>query len=483
MRVLILVLVLFAKLAVAQEALPWGQALSVPLLANQAGVTIFYVSSYSWNGTHTDYDMARQAADAYVLANPQTPTYLVLNPIQTQTCDAVPLPSIASTAGKSATVSIIGWGSGISSLLKRPGCAPSTATLSHRDAPSGTLTTGWYQGFTVDANHIDKAACEMYGMSGATFFDIACGDAAPGADHELEFGNLDPGSAGLMYNINVFNLRTFDTVGVGKAAIITPVWANGKLTSATVVSGGTKFYTQQYTRAQVVGPDLSTCTTIPTLAPTVSNQSSTTFSNLPTVGYGYVTGATITNAGSCTSTTHLYVLIQDGVTVTYGMKFSNLTSSHLWDLESTGSNMYGEAWLAGSGNNTIIGEHPFTNQTIQIAEYADGNQHTNTFFDSPGEYGALISSHSGSFINPMFSWDSTSYLAASGYYFSTNPPAYQNWIIQNSQCTNSTANFISITTAAGPISGSGTAPSGVNLSDIETCDATLSLNWATQVTY
>ena len=424
--------------------------------------------------------MARQAADAFLAAHPTTPTYLILNPATTQTCDAVPLPTVSLGNGHSSTVSIVGYGSNVSSIVKRPGCSPGAATLRHSDSLSGSVTSAWFQGFTVSANHIDLAACEMYGMSGATFFDLACGDASPGADHELELGNRDANSVGLMYNINLYNIKTYDTVGVGKGAQLAPVWSNGQLTGIVLVNAGTKKYTQQYTRALLIGPDLATCTTIPTLVPTVSDLSTTTYTNLPTVHYGYITGASITNPGQCSATARIYVLIQDGIPVSFGMKFSYVTSSHAWNLEPTGSTTYGEGWMAGSGNNVIMGEHPYTNQTVQIVEYAMADRHVNAFFDSPGAYGAAIFGQAGSFTNSVFSWDGASYVGSSGYYFGVS--SYTKWAIQNSQCTNSTSEFNSVSTAQGPLAGSGPSPAGVTLSDIEACDGTTLLDWETEVT-
>jgi hypothetical protein len=481
MKKIILATFLFAKIATAQGALPWGQAVSVPLLATQPGVAMFYVSSYNWVGTHTDYDMARQAADAYLAAHPQTSTYVVLSPLVTQTCDAVPLPTVPTGSGTFSTVSIIGYGSNVSTLVRRVGCTPRVATLSHPDSPGGLVSNALYQGFTVSANHIDSAACGFYAMSSSTFFDLACGNAAPGADHEIEFGNSDPNNIGRVYGASIYNLKSFDIVGVGKGANLAPVWSGGTLSGVTVVNGGTKKYTQQYISATVVGPDLSTCTSVPTLVPIVSSVVTSNFSNLPPITSGYVTGAMITNPGSCSSTAKLYILIQDGVNARYGMKFTNMASSHVWNLEPTGASTYGEAWLSASANNTIIGEHPYTNQTIQIAEYANSNKHTNAFFDSPGEFGAAIYSQYGSFINSIFSWDSASYTGSAGYYLGAAPGSYQNWAIKNSQCSNSSANFITITTTQGALPSTDPPPSGVTFNDLERCDGTHAVDWPTQV--
>jgi hypothetical protein len=101
-------------------------ATEAPLLGStppQPGV--FYVTTYSASGTHTDYDMARQAADAYATANPWTGSILVLKPTANVTCDAVPLPSL----GLLSTTSIIGAGSGTSSIVKSAACPASAATL------------------------------------------------------------------------------------------------------------------------------------------------------------------------------------------------------------------------------------------------------------------------------------------------------------------------------------------------------------------
>lgn len=479
MKNLIFALFSMSTLVAAQGSLPWSKAVSVPLLASRPGNVMFYVSSYSWSGTHSDYDMARQDADTYVSAHPGTPTYLVLNPTINQTCDDVPLPAFVSGNGRSSSVSIIGYGSNISSILKRSGCAAKAATFGNSELSGSPVMNPWFQGFTVNANHIDRAACELYGMSGATFVDISCGNAAPGADHELELGNQDANSAGLMYNINLYNLKTFDFVGVGKGAVLIPTWNGGNLTGVTVSNPGTKKYSQQYTRVQIVGPDSSTCSVMPTMTPIVSNAASATFSNLPVVTYGLITGVTITNAGSCSSTSRLYILIQDGLPVTFGMKFSNVTYSHAWNLEATGSTTYGEGWMAASAYNTVLGEHPYTNQTVQIAEYALGDKHIGAFFDSPGLYGATIYGQSGSFIDSIFAWDGTSYTAGSGYYFGSS--TYSAWTVLNSQCTNSTSNFHSITTAQGVVAGSASAPNGIGLKDIENCDGTQAVDWEAQV--
>lgn len=460
---LIFALILSVGLAAAQGVIPWNHALSAPGIAMQQMDGVFYVAAYSTSGTHTDYDMARQAADAYAAAHPWTGSVLILKPTYNQTCDAVPLPSLGTSGGKWGTTSIVGMGSNLSSIVKRPGCPASAATFSHQDSPAGQLSSGWYQGFTVNANHIDSAACEVYGMSLTTFLDIACGNAIAGADHELDFGNRDANFLGWMDNIYIYNLRTFDTVGVGKGAVLTPVWTLGQLAGVTVTNAGTKAYSK-YVRAQLIGPDLSTCSTIPTLTPTLGSNS-------------YINGATITNAGSCTSTARLYVLIQDGTPVTYGLKFSNMADSHVWNLESVGSYAYGEAWLRGSNNNAIYGEHPYTNQTIQIADYGNGNRHLGPFFDSPGAYGAYIYGQNGTIENAVFSWDSTSYVGASGYMFGNDPRVYQSWMIHNSQCTNSTSNFVTITTMQGVLPTTLPPPTGIKLRDVEACDGSNMLNW------
>jgi hypothetical protein len=480
MKWLIFVLPLFARMAVAQGALPWGgPALSVPLLATQPGVAMFYVSSYTWVGVHTDYDMARQAADAYLTENPETPTYLVLGPAQTQTCDDVPLPSVSLGNGTSSTVSIIGYGSRVSNIIKRVGCAASSATLRVSESANGPVINAWYQGFTVSANHIDGAACGFYGLANSTLLDVACGNAVPGADHELEVGNLDANSMGEVRNISIMNLKAFDNVGGGKGAILTPQWSAGRLAAVVLGSGGAKMYSQQYTRAQLVGPGLSSCSIVPTLTPVMSSLGAVNYPSLPTVHYGYVTGATITNPGNCSNTGQLYILIQDGVPVLYGMKFSYMVMSHVWNLESTASSYYGEAWLRDSVKNLIIGEHTYTNQTIQIREYGALNNHVNAYFDGPGEYGAVIDGKTGSFSNSIFSWDSATYPLAVGYYLGVG--FYQAWTISNSQCTNSTVNFTSIETAQGPLLAPASAPSGVSLKDIERCDGSNSVDWPTQV--
>jgi hypothetical protein len=200
---------------------------------------------------------------------------------------------------------------------------------------------------------------------------------------------------------------------------------------------------------------------------------------LPTVVYGFVTGATVIKAGSCSKTAQIYILIQDGVPVMYGMKFTNMVMSRVWNLESTASSYYGEAWLRSSVRNAIVGEHTYTNQTIQVLEYGALNSHFNAFFDSPGEYGAVIYGESGSFSNSIFSWDSTTYLAASGYYLGS--ATYQKWAITNSQCTNSSANFVSMTTPPGPLLATDPPPSGVTFKDIENCNGTNVVDWPTQV--
>jgi hypothetical protein len=476
MKRLVFVLFLVSRMADAQGALPWGgQALSVPLLATQAGTALFYVSAYTRVGGHTDYDMARQAADAYLTDNPRTPTYLVLGPALTETCDAVPLPSVSRGDGTSSTVSIIGYGSRVSNITKAVGCAASSATLRVSESTNGPIINAWYQGFTVSANHIDAAACGFYGISNSTILDVACGNAVPGADHEVEFGN----PSGQVDNISIFNLKAFDNVGGGRGAVLTPQWSAGGLAGAVLGSGATTGYTQQYTRARLVGPGLSSCTTVTALAPIVSSLATVTYPSLPTVVYGFVTGATVIKAGSCSKTAQIYILIQDGVPVMYGMKFTNMVMSRVWNLESTASSYYGEAWLRSSVRNAIVGEHTYTNQTIQVLEYGALNSHFNAFFDSPGEYGAVIYGESGSFSNSIFSWDSTTYLAASGYYLGS--ATYQKWAITNSQCTNSSANFVSMTTPPGPLLATDPPPSGVTFKDIENCNGTNVVDWPTQV--
>jgi hypothetical protein len=440
-----------------------GLSAETPLLGSTpAQPGIFYVTDYSASGTHTDYDMARQAADAYAVANLWTGSVLVLKPTANVTCDAVPLPSL----GMSSTTSIIGAGSGVSSIVKSAECPTSAATLRHADSPNGELSRAWYQGFTVDANHVDLAACEVYGMSLTTFLDVACGNAVASADHELEFGNRDPNSVGWMDNIYIYDLKTFDSVIRGSGAVLTPVWASGALRGVTVVNGGTGPYTGQYARAQLTGADISTCSSVPTLTLTLNSRS-------------YIDGATITNAGACQSTTHLYILVQDGTPVTYGMKFSNMADSHVWGLRATNSSTYGEGWLNGSANNSIYNEQPDANQLIQITDNANGNRHINPVFINPGGYAAAIYSQNGTFQNALLSWDNSSYIAASGYFVGNDPRVFQDWMIQNSYCgSTSSSGFIPITTRDGTLSANNPLPPGVRPQSIEACDGTSTVDWA-----
>jgi hypothetical protein len=263
--------------------------------------------------------------------------------------------------------------------------------------------------------------------------------------------------------------------------LLTPTWSGKALTGVSVVSGGTKKYTQQYTRGKIIGPGLSSCSSIPILSLGVTNTQQGTFNNLPTVNYGYVVGGTVTSGGNCTDTSDLYVLVQDGVPVSYGMKFTNLQMSHVWNLESTASAMYGEGWMPASGNNSITGEHTYTNQTVQIMEAGTANKHANAFFDGPGQYGAAIYGRAGSFTNAIFSWDSQTYVGSAGYLFAANPSTYSRWIISNSQCTDSSPNFVSVIDTAGIVSSSDTLPAGISLQDIEACDGTNSIDWPTSV--
>lgn len=479
-RVPSLIALLFSStVLLAQGSLPWGPALSAPLESTTAGPAggVFRVADFSATGAHTDYDIARQAADAYAAANPASGSVLILKTGVNETCDAVPLPSLGTSGGKWSTTTIFGFGSGVSRIVKKNGCPASAATLSHLDSPTGQLSRGWYQGFTVDANHIDAAACNLYGMSLTTFLDVACGNAAIGADHEAEFGNRDANSVGWMDNIYIYNLKTFDTIGGGKGAVLTPKWAGGSLAAVVLTNAGTKRYTQQLTHAQLIGPDVATCSSLPALTPTVSNLAPVRYQNVGTVNYGFVTGARVTAAGKCGSTARIYILVQDGAPVTYGMKFSNMADSHVWNLEPTGSSTYGEAWLFGTNNNLIYGEHPYTNQTIQIAEYGNGNRHIGAFFDSPGQYGAAIYGQNGTFQHSIFSWDGTSYLGSSGYFFNNDPRVYHDWTVENSQCTNSTSGFLSIMTLQGSVPGTAVLPAAIKLRDIERCDGTNVLDW------
>jgi hypothetical protein len=449
------------KLAVAFVFLLGSTFGEHALLGQVAQPGVFYVSTYTASGTHTDYDMARQAADAYAVTNPWSGSILVLKPSINETCDAIPLPSLTMTG----TTSIIGYGSATSSIVKAASCPAAAATLRHSDSPNGQLSRGLYQGFTVDANHIDLAACEMYGMSLTTFLDVSCGNAAADSDHELEFGNRDANSVGWMDNIYIYDLKTFDSVIGGAGAILSPVWNGESLSAVQVLNQGTKTYSQ-YARAQLIGPDLYSCSTVPTLTLTRGTNS-------------LVNGAMVTAAGSCQSTKNIHILIQDGTPVGYGMKFSNMADSHVWNLQATGTTTYGEAWLIGSNNNSIYNETPSANQTTQIEDDANGNRHINTVFLNTGGYATGITSQNGTFQNPRFEWNTNSYVAASGYFFGNDPRVFQDWMIKNSQCSNSSSSsFIPITTRAGPILSDSSLPAGIKLRSIEACDGTQQMYWA-----
>jgi hypothetical protein len=120
-------------------------------------------------------------------------------------------------------------------------------------------------------------------------------------------------------------------------------------------------------------------------------------------------------------------------------------------------------------------------QTIQILEYGSSNEHFNAFFDGPGEYGAAIYGKSGSFHDSVFAWNGATYLASSGYYLGASAGSYRKWTITNSQCTNSSANFISITTVEGALLATDPALLGVTLNDIDNCDGSNSVDWPTTV--
>lgn len=143
---------------------------------------------------------------------------------------------------------------------------------------SGKIRNAVFQGFTVDANHIDASACEFYGISNSTFFDVSCGDAQPGADHELEFGNAKAPVLGQDSNLTLYNIKAFDGVGAGKGALLTPQWNKGALVGVVVGNKGTKAYTSNYSRARIIGPGLMTCASVPVLTPTIANTTQYNFS-------------------------------------------------------------------------------------------------------------------------------------------------------------------------------------------------------------
>ena len=437
---------------------------------------IFYVSGYAPSGIHTAYDMARQAADAAAAANPSVGSVLILSPGPNSTCDAVPLPSLGTSGGTSGTTSIIGWGSGVSSLLKQSGCVPGAATLSHGDSPQGVLSSGQYIGFRVDANHIDAAGCEIYGMQLTTFEDVWCGNSI-GGDHQWEFGNRDANNIGWADNIYAYGIHTYDYVGGGKGGILAPQWTAGSLTGLTVLNGGTKSYSTQYTRATLIGPDVASCTSLPTLTPTVAQTSPASFSNLPAFYYGALTGATITNPGNCVRTARIYVLLQDGIPNLYGFKFTNMSDSNLYDVEATGAQTYGEYISDITSANNFYHEHPYTNQTVQISDNGTGNSHVGAQFDSPGQFAFAMHGPNGSVTDSVIEWDGASYLGSSAFYAPEDRVPYTNWDIDNFQCAG--GRFISanpyfqlLTNQVGPLSSTNGVSPGIYMSNAQLCDGT-----------
>jgi hypothetical protein len=194
---------------------------------------------------------------------------------------------------------------------------------------------------------------------------------------------------------------------------------------------------------------------------------------------GFITGAVITNPGSCQSTQHLYILLQDGTPVTYGMKFTNLADSELWGLRSTNATTYGEGWLSGSNNNSIYSEQPGANQLIQITDNANGNRHISPNFSNAGGYAVAIYSQNGTFQTALLNWTNKSYVAASGYFLGNDPRVFQDWMIQNSACGSAaSSNFLPITTRSGVLSSNNPLPAGVKPQNIQACDGTNTLHWA-----
>jgi len=408
--------------------------------------------------------MARQAADAYTTTPYVKGSVLILKSGVNDTCDAVPLPTLANNV----TTSLLGSGSKISSIVKKQGCPPTKATLSHNDPSNGALSHGVYEGFTVDANHIDAAACEFYGMSLTTVMDVACGNAVAGSDHELEFGNRDANSTGWMDNIYIYSLKTFDSVQAGSGAALAPVWFLGSMNAVTLANPGTLPYTSQYVRAQVYGPDTATCSRLPTLVPTLDSDH-------------HVSGAVITDRGSCASTNHIYILVQDGTPITYSMKFTNMADSHAWTLAATNAATYGVGWLDGSNNNSIYNELAGGNQVIAITDNGNGNRHVNPVISDPLGYAVGIYSQNGTFANVALTWTaSNGFLAASGYYLGNDHRVYHDWAIDGSKCIgNASADFVPIVTENGLFSAAHPLPAGVKPQNIEDCDGTGSMAWAT----
>ncbi len=426
---------------------------------------VFYYSNFAPSGAHTQYDMARQTADAYALANPATGSVLILPSGIIQTCDAVPLPVSSSNYG---TTSIVGQGVNQTTIQKKTGCTATASTFGHPDA-TGPLSRGYYFGFTVDANHIDTAACETYGMQLTTFNQIACGNAALGGDHEWEMGNNDASNVGWMDNIYGYQLQTFDTIGVGKGAILTPVWSGTALSSLTVTNAGTKGYSQ-FVHATLIGPGAAQCTTLPTLTPTINVTSNVNYPNVGVVNYGLINGSTVTLAGNCSAgaqSAGIYVLIQDGNMPTYGFKASNNADSQYHDIESTGSQQYAIYWSSHSSLNTMFGEHPYTNATNLIYDSGSSNVHFGPELDGIGQYGFVIPATTGSIVAPRFLWDSTtSYIGGTLFNFPNSGPAYSGYTVTNSYCTGTTPNLAVATFS------SGTIPAGIHMNNVSACDGT-----------
>jgi hypothetical protein len=191
-----------------------------------------------------------------------------------------------------------------------------------------------------------------------------------------------------------------------------------------------------------------------------------------------ISGAMVNSAGSCASTTHLYIVVQDGTPVTYGMKFSNMADSHAWQLQALGETTYGIAWMMGSNNNSIANEAPNSGELYGMYDNANGNRHLTPVFKNPAGYAAVIWSQNGTVQSPLLTWGNSTYQAASGYLLGNDRHVYHDWVINDSTCgSTSSANFLPIVTQRGVLSSSNGVPAGARPQNIEACDGTDAIHW------
>lgn len=324
----------------------------------------------------------------------------------------------------------------------------------------GNFTFAGYvwKGFTVDAAFRATSVADIYGSSAAVLEDLTLLSPADFNDHGFEVGDYNDTAHGWVFQPVIHNVNVGFNRGTGKNAVIRTTISGG-VPTFTIVNGGS-----QYSN---VTPPTVTLVGYADFGHACNSPGTTTV----TVTSGVITGIT-SSATGCVDP--VYVSVYSGLSVTWGIKFSNVSDSEQIDSIASSIGLPGGAGMVVSNISSQITVSKYHPDNVALGLMDEANDEFDDLqCDTIRQICVEVLNDQHVYKHPIFEWSDNNSLGYVDWYFpqTTGTIGFNTPLsvrIQDEQCGNAAnfAGYAHMATGAGYVdyhlgSGGGTLPTYV----------------------